>query len=527
MDATDFINALLEATVATSLAILLVLGSRRALRNAFGARVAYGAWVLVPVALVAVLLPAAPGPMAIAVLSSGSVVLAPARAVVAGAAMPDFRWLLVAAWLLGVVVATVVLAWRQRRFQGGLGRLHPRDEGLQADASDGLPAVMGWWRPVVVLPADFDTRYSTDQRALMLAHEHAHIARGDLHANAFVAALRCLFWFNPLLHFATRRFRHDQELACDACVVARHPGARRAYGEALLQAQFAAQGMPLGCHFGFGHPLRERVAMLGKPVPSSLRWLAGSMFVTALALGAGLAAWAAQPGPAAPAVAAADAAKLVNVRMRIDVDGKTVSTPAVINYSGRPFSVSDGRFQVEMTATARNDGRIVLVGKLYQGNHQFGEVKEELEDGKPETYDFVAPPIDGKGALLALTVDASVAPERVVLPMRRPAATALPAPPEVPVRIALVPPAYPVAAREQHIGGKVMLLVDVDIHGNVAKAVVEKSRPEGVFDAAALEAVGKWKFTPAMKDGKAVAGRIRVPIDFEPQKVATDKPADA
>lgn len=526
MDATDFINALLEATVATSLAILLVLGSRRALRTAFGARVAYGAWALVPVALVAVLLPAAPEQVAIAVLSPGDFVSAPAQAVVAGAAMPDPRWVVIAAWLLGVVAATVVLAWRQRRFQGGLGRLHLRDEGLQAEARDGLPAAMGWWRPAVVLPADFDTRYSSDQRALMLAHERTHIARGDLHANAFAAALRCLFWFNPLLHFAARRFRHDQELACDACVVARHPGARRVYGEALLQAQFAAQGMPLGCHFGFGHPLRERVAMLGKPVPSSLRWLTGSLFVAALALGAGLAAWAAQPGSTAP-VAATDAAKLVSVHMRIDVDGKTVSTPAVINYSGRPFSVSDGRFQVEMVATVQADGRIALTGKLYQGNDQVGEVKEALEDGKPATYHFAAQPIDGKDVLLALTVDAATAPERVALPMRDPVATAPPAPPEVPVRIALMPPAYPVAAREQHIGGKVMLLVDVDAHGNVAKAIVEKAQPEGVFDAAALEAVGKWKFTPAMKDGKAVAGRIRVPIDFDPPKAATDKPSGA
>jgi TonB family protein len=84
----------------------------------------------------------------------------------------------------------------------------------------------------------------------------------------------------------------------------------------------------------------------------------------------------------------------------------------------------------------------------------------------------------------------------------------------VPVRITLAPPVYPAAARKQGIGGNVMLLVDVDVHGNVAKAIVEKSQPEGVFDAAALEAVGKWKFTPAMKNGKAIAGRIRVPIDF-------------
>ena len=53
------LETLFEATLATSVAVLLVLALRRPLRAAFGARVAYGAWVLVPASLVAVLLPAA------------------------------------------------------------------------------------------------------------------------------------------------------------------------------------------------------------------------------------------------------------------------------------------------------------------------------------------------------------------------------------------------------------------------------------------------------------------------------------
>lgn len=75
-------------------------------------------------------------------------------------------------------------------------------------------------------------------------------------------------------------------------------------------------------------------------------------------------------------------------------------------------------------------------------------------------------------------------------------------------------PAYPEAAKEQRISGKVFLVVDVAADGSVAKAEVERSEPAGVFDEAALEAVEKWKFTPAMKDGKPVASRVRVPIAF-------------
>src|SRR3546814_11504438 len=139
--------------------------------------------------------------------------------------------------MLGVVAALALFAHRQRSFRRGLGRLRKHRDGLQADASAGLPAAMGWLRPAIVLPADFDSRYDARQRALMLTHERMHIVRGDLHANAFAAALRCMFWFNPLLHFVASRFGHAQELACDACVGAAPPTNRRASGEALPPAR--------------------------------------------------------------------------------------------------------------------------------------------------------------------------------------------------------------------------------------------------------------------------------------------------
>src|SRR3546814_1664118 len=104
-------------------------------------------------------------------------------------------------------------------------------------------------RARIVLPADFDVRYSADERALILAHERIHRARGDVAGNALMAALRCVYWFNPLLWIAADRFRRDQELACDATVVARHPHARRASGEAMVKTQLSAMPAPLAYHW--------------------------------------------------------------------------------------------------------------------------------------------------------------------------------------------------------------------------------------------------------------------------------------
>ena len=71
----------------------------------------------------------------------------------------------------------------------------------------------GLLRPRIIVPSTFDSRYTARERELVLYHERVHLRRGDLHANAVALLLRSMFWFNPLLAPAARRFRQDQELA--------------------------------------------------------------------------------------------------------------------------------------------------------------------------------------------------------------------------------------------------------------------------------------------------------------------------
>lgn len=302
MDSADLYAWLIEATVATSVATLAVLALRRPLRAAFGAGACRAAWSAVPFAWLATVLPAP-------AVDATSVPLAVVRMPIGMLAaetqhgtMPGIAATACIAWACGCVAFAALLAWQQRRFMRGLGRIADRGDGLLlADAIVGLPAVVGLWKPRIVMPADALERYDSAERVLMLAHEREHIARGDLLANAGVAVLRCLFWFNPLLHFAARRFREDLELACDARVIARHPHSRRAYGEAMLKTQMAAQSLPLGCHWGQPHPIRERLDMLKQPLPSLRRLAGGRAAVVAILLGAGYAAWAAQPANMSPA----------------------------------------------------------------------------------------------------------------------------------------------------------------------------------------------------------------------------------
>ncbi|HXB52180.1 MAG TPA: M56 family metallopeptidase, partial [Rhizomicrobium sp.] len=158
--------------------------------------------------------------------------------------------------------------------------------------------------PRIVTPAGFPEQFTAQEQAAILAHEHVHLARQDARINALAAFLRCLCWFNPLIHLGARWLRVDQELACDATSVAAGIS-RRDYAQALLKSQLVVTALPLGCNWpGAQHPLIERIALLKRKPPGTARRLAGASLVLLAATLAGLSAWAAQPSVAAKAVAA-------------------------------------------------------------------------------------------------------------------------------------------------------------------------------------------------------------------------------
>lgn len=247
----DLLPVLARTALVSGAAIVLVLLLRRPLRSVFGAQVAYAAWGLVPSAMLAAWLPASPLAARLGVAMSAEVLAAmplmagPANVGSSGNAAPGLLLL----WSIGVAAMLAALLRRQRRYVGSLGPLSPGDgEGFLSERPDCGPVLIGALRPRLVLPADFHTRYTRTERDLVLAHERVHLQRGDTLVNAGVALLRCLFWFNPLVHVAAARFRFDQELACDAAVLTSFPQARRAYADAMLKTQLADPGLPVGCH---------------------------------------------------------------------------------------------------------------------------------------------------------------------------------------------------------------------------------------------------------------------------------------
>jgi beta-lactamase regulating signal transducer with metallopeptidase domain len=298
MTAEAFLAELVRIELVASVAILLVLGLRPLVLRWFGATIAYWLWLLVPIAAAASFLPARErivliDPYArvaateVEIMPPETASPAPNAAFATAAStpvisLPTVADLALAVWLLGAgaLLARSIVSTRR----------------LAADPSVG-PALVGVFRPKLVLPKDFESRFDTEERALILAHEQVHRVSGHTLVNAVVELARCASWFNPLAHLAALTLRMDQELACDAAVIAARPTARRAYAEALLKTQVSPAFVPLGCTWSSrsGKRLGERIALLGRPSLSRRGALAGAGAVAVISLALGYAAWAQQP----------------------------------------------------------------------------------------------------------------------------------------------------------------------------------------------------------------------------------------
>ncbi|MEL1265075.1 energy transducer TonB [Pseudoxanthomonas putridarboris] len=98
------------------------------------------------------------------------------------------------------------------------------------------------------------------------------------------------------------------------------------------------------------------------------------------------------------------------------------------------------------------------------------------------------------------------------------------APDEFASPIDMTAPPYPKDMAWQGVGGMVVLIVTIDAEGRVVDQQIEKPSPSAQLNQAALEGSRAWSFTPARKQGKPIASRARVPVDFKiPPEYAVDR----
>jgi bla regulator protein blaR1 len=279
------------------LGIILVGAMRAPTRRAVGSEAAYWLWLFVPASLIAVLLPRPPdclcGPNAILSPLLVRGIVAPLN-LIPSIHAKGCALIITLAWGIGAVAAVLFCFYRQWSLETSLRPLHLRSDGAHSSLAAKQPMVVGGWTPKIVLPSDFEARYSKTERILIVAHERAHVGRNDALTNCIACVLVCLFWFNPLFYWAWRGFRFDQEVACDGVVLRQLRVSRRGYARALAKTQLTE---PTAIAFGWRHrhPLLKRIAILKCPVPTRSRRVMGYALSIVFMLSGAYVVWTASP----------------------------------------------------------------------------------------------------------------------------------------------------------------------------------------------------------------------------------------
>lgn len=242
--------------------------------------------------------PASAAPGALAAVSPKPV---PARPF-SEAALP---WL-VGAWLAGVALLSLynLGGWRWARRLSRQGE--PAGEAVAALARDlrrrlgidravallessavSVPMVVGWLRPVILVPASTLTGLTPRQLEAILAHELAHVRRHDYLVNLFQTAVETLLFYHPAVWWVSNQVRRERESCCDDLAVA-VCGDRLGYARALVDLEELRAATPRLALAASGGSLGDRVRRLvGAPGrPSRRPWAAGLLALTLLPAGA-------------------------------------------------------------------------------------------------------------------------------------------------------------------------------------------------------------------------------------------------
>jgi len=171
-------------------------------------------------------------------------------------------------WLLGAGLLMLRLAKQHQNLRKQLIsadytkaiNLNSRFPVMGVTAKGFSPAVYGFWNPKIYFPIALFDKLDPEQSAQILQHEEQHIKQGHLWLNLVWDVLICINWFNPVLYFARRCFRHDQELLCDHLVLKNHDEPNQAaYGHALISTASATHSVSLLCSWKMFNQLEERI----------------------------------------------------------------------------------------------------------------------------------------------------------------------------------------------------------------------------------------------------------------------------
>lgn len=171
-------------------------------------------------------------------------------------------------------------------------------------------------------------------------------------------------------------------------------------------------------------------------------------------------------------------------------------------------------YKVEATAPGKPLSELEALPEPLAGGNGASDMPSagtpNVQEERPELVE-TAPPTEP----LPVPIEETTQPAVVETETTGPASVAL-APGDQPVPLSgqNPPPVYPPAALRSGESGTVLVRVEVDANGTPAGVALVKRSGSRELDRAAMEAVRKWRFQPAQRDGQAVPASLVIPIDF-------------
>lgn len=326
------------------------------------------------------------------------------------------------AWSLGVLLFSLRLIWGCCQLSALKRRGTPLPDAIRhavdnLAARTGLkrkirvllstltetPGIVGFLRPVILLPISSLSGLTPQQLEVILAHEMAHIRRYDHLVNAVQILIETLLFYHPAVWWTSTRIRHERELCCDDLAL-RWCDDALCYARALTALE-KLRGVPMLAIGSTSGPLLYRIRRIMGERPSEYNpsklssLLALVLALTCIAVNVGTRMKAQEQPPTPPTIyespgvkadtagaqvvepiryprSAAEKAIQGTVVVQLDVDAQGNVTDARV-LSGPPelrkvvlHSVLSWRFKPEGTASTRQISVAFQVPPLQELNAQ-------------------------------------------------------------------------------------------------------------------------------------------------------------
>ncbi|MEO8802648.1 MAG: M56 family metallopeptidase [Rudaea sp.] len=352
---------------------------------------------------------------------------------------------------------------------------------LLASARALTPMLIGWFKPVILLPASMLTGFAPDQLELIIAHELGHVRRWDYLANLIQVVIETVLFYHPVVHWISRDVRNLREECCDDLVLQVARGNPLTYARALADLEQLRQELVLLPALGAGGGvLLDRVRRIVgatemiEPLPRNHTW---PMLVAVVAMACML--WHPHADTVIPQASRVLAAIPTHALALTSGNAALVEPAAaaaakspVQPAQNLPVTSIDSRTRVAVTSEVAPPPSSI----------------EQVRIAHPRVKIALSNHIENIGDLSHFS--SMSAPATLALGSDE---TATLAPPVVaPVHV--VAPSYPPRAMLAGITGNVDLAYSVDSSGKVRNVRVLHAIPSGVFDATAKAALSEWRF---------------------------------